>query len=66
MRQFFEGDNGLLSMGRLVMFIACLGSTAVILWITHNDKLSSEIFAMYCMTWGGAYVGGKFLDNQKA
>lgn len=62
MRQFFEGDNGVLSMSRLLMFGSFIISSAIMLMVDMNEGY----FSMYLAAYSGTYLIGKGIDASVA
>lgn len=59
-REFFEGENGVLSMTRLLCFLSFFPAS----WVTV--KLENEnALAIYVGTYALSYLGGKGLDAVK-
>jgi hypothetical protein len=59
--KFFEGDDGLPSMPRLIVFASWFPATGV-LWYLHNENALS----IYLMTFVVQYVAGKGIDAYKS
>lgn len=53
--QFFEGEGGILSMSRLLMFMAFFPSTYVLL-------KNQSALQWYLLAYGASYIGGKAAD----
>jgi hypothetical protein len=55
--EFFEGENNLLSMTRLLCFLSFFPSTMVVLW-----TMSENALGWYLGAYVLGYVGGKGCD----
>lgn len=58
--EFFGGDDGRMSMSRLLMFGSFIVTSAVMM--TLGDKMNEGYFSMYLGAFNGTYLTGKFID----
>lgn len=56
--EFFQNDQGELSMTRLLMFLSWPAATVVLFHIQTTEALG-----LYMATYVGGYTGGKFADK---
>lgn len=68
MIEFFEGKNGVKSMGRLLAFGGWVVSSLCLIYLTlmaDKDTLPSliSVFMVYMPTYAAQYVGGKAVNN---
>ena len=61
--QFFAGDDGRMSMSRLLMFGSFIITSAVMLTLPHMNE---GYFSMFLAAYNGTYLTGKFLDTKGA
>jgi len=61
MREFFEDDEGRLSMSRLLCFLAFPAATYVVIL-----KPSAEVLGVYLGAFVLGYIGGKFGEVRNA
>lgn len=66
MRQFFEDDDGALSMSRLLMFGAWfVASVVLIVQALSFDLSGGALLGVYVGAFAGGYALGKFADAKE-
>lgn len=60
--EFFQSDNGPLSMSRLMMFIGAVVASFVVIYLTLRGNMNEGYFGLYLAYCGGVYVSGKAID----
>jgi hypothetical protein len=63
---FFQDRDGGGSMSRAVMFGTFLVSSIIMLWLTHDGKMSEGYFTMYLSIPTLAYAHSKYQDDKVA
>jgi hypothetical protein len=54
--EFLRDDKGKLSSARLFAFVACAAHTWALMVETINARLTTELVAVYAITWSGSLV----------
>lgn len=60
--EFFQGDNGAMSMSRLLMFGAFIVTSVIMFKVQMNEGY----FSMYIGAWAGSYLASKGIDAKTA
>lgn len=63
--QFLQDDKRFFSAARLGYLVCLLFSTAIMLWIAYNDKMTEQYMLNYMGVFALGYVGGKWAGKDK-
>lgn len=64
--EFFESDEGPLSMSRLMMFGTFVTASAIMAVLTARGEMNEGYFGMFLAFGGGTYLTGKQIDRKAA
>lgn len=62
--EFFQSNNGGMSMSRLLMFGSFVITSLIVIWLTYKGSMNEGYFSMYIGAYAGTYIGGKYLDKK--
>ena len=62
--EFFEDESDGLSMGRYMLYGSFVVSSAVMLLLTIDGKMSEGYFAAFLGAFSTVYLGGKAITNK--
>lgn len=65
MREFFQSDEGGMSMSRLLMFGSFVITSAVMIWLSIKGDMNEGYFSMYLGAYAGTYLVGKGIDAKR-
>lgn len=63
--EFFEGEEGSLSMTRLLMFGSFLVTSYIMTALVHGGGMNEAYFSVYVGTFAGSYLTGKAIDSTR-
>ena len=64
--EFFESDQGPLSMSRLLMFGSFVITSIIMLLLTKSGEMNEGYFYGYLGAFTSTYLGGKAMDMKTA
>lgn len=64
--EFFEGDNGMLSMSRLLMFWSFVIASVIMIKLAVTGGMNEGYFSMFLGAYAGTYLIGKGIDASAA
>lgn len=63
--EFFQSEEGLLSMSRLLLFGSFVTSSAIMGYVTYVGDMAQGYLTIYLGAFTGSYLGGKGIDKMK-